>query len=143
MPQPQTKELELLERICYRIVKTGKLPSQRGLKLHPSFQKRYENAVKTVEDRFVSKYMFSPSGRVVWTVKGKSGEYQIIPETNFCSCDDFYFRVMGYKRQVCYHIIAQNIANSIKLYNEYELRDSDYDRITEKWKVKESLEAKE
>jgi predicted nucleic acid-binding Zn finger protein len=143
MPKPQTKELELLESICHRIVKTRRLPSQRGLKLYPLFQKRYQKAVKIVEDRLVSKYTFNPSGRVVWTVKGKSGEYQIMPETNFCSCDDFYFRVMGYKRQVCYHIIAQKIASSLKLYNEYKLRDSDYDGITEKWTLKEPHATKE
>jgi predicted nucleic acid-binding Zn finger protein len=107
------------------------------LKLQPSFERRYEKALKTVQDRFVTKYTFTPSGRVVWTVKGKSGEYQIMPETNFCNCDDFYFRVMGYKRQVCYHMIAQKIANCLKVYNRRDLRDSDYDRITEKWRVKE------
>jgi len=143
MPQPQTKETELLERFCHRIVKTGKLPSQRGLTPYPSFQKRCEKAVKAVEDRLVSKYTFIPSGRVVWTVKGKSGEYQVMTETNFCSCDDFYFRVMGYKRQVCYHMIAQKIANSLELYNKYELRDTDYDGITEKWKPKEPAATRE
>jgi predicted nucleic acid-binding Zn finger protein len=137
MPKLHTKELDLLERVCDRIRKTGKLPSQQGLKLQPSFERRYEKALKTVQDRFVTKYTFTPSGRVVWTVKGKSGEYQIMPETNFCNCDDFYFRVMGYKRQVCYHMIAQKIANCLKVYNRRDLRDSDYDRITEKWRVKE------
>jgi len=137
MSEPHTKELELLGRICDRTQEMGKLPSQSDLKLQPSFQKRFEKAVKIAENRSVSKYTFTPSGRIVWTVKGRSGEYQIMPETNFCSCDDFYFRVMGYKRQVCYHIIAQKIANILKLYMEHRLKDSDYDRITEKWRVKE------
>ena len=138
-----TEELELLERICERIVATGKLPSEEYQNLPPSFKKRFENAVKSVEDRAVSRYAFLPSGRIVWTVRGRSGEYQIMPETNFCSCDDFYFRVMGYKRQMCYHMIAQRIAGRLGLYNEYELRDSDYDRLTEKWRAKEPSETNE
>ena len=138
MPEPNKTELQLLDKICSRIRKTRKMPSQRSFKAYPSFQKRLAKAIKTIEDRFVSKYTFTPSGRVVWTVRGKSGEYQVIPETNFCNCDDFYFRVMGYKRQVCYHIIAQEIANALKRYNEYDMRDNDYDRVTEKWRVKSS-----
>jgi len=143
MSKPGTKELEFLQRICDRIQETGELPSQRDLKLQPSFQKRLEKAVRIVENRSVSKYTFTPSGRIVWTVKGRSGEYQTIPETNFCSCDDFYFRVMGFKRQVCYHIIAQKIADILKLYIEHALKDSDYDRITEKWRLKESSATEE
>ncbi len=136
MPKPQ-REMELLQEICETVLKTGRLPSRDILESYPIFQKRFEKAVETVERRSVSKYTFFPSGRVVWTVKGKSGEYQVIPETNFCSCDDFYFRVMGYKRQVCYHMMAQKVANSLKMFNQYELRDHEYDHITEKWRVKE------
>jgi predicted nucleic acid-binding Zn finger protein len=140
MSKHQTKELELLDRICSQISKTGKPPRQLNLKAYPTFQKRYEKAVKIAEDALVSRYTFLPSGRVVWTVKGRSGEYQVIPQTNFCSCDDFYFRVMGDKRQVCYHLMAQKIAHSLRLYNDSKLKDRDYDRITEKWRVKESTQ---
>ena len=137
MSKPHAKELELLETFCKRVSKTGELPSLEGLELDPSFRKRIEKALKTVQNRLVSRYAFAPSRRIVWTVKGRSGEYQIMPKTNFCSCDDFYFRVMGYKRQFCYHIIAQKIAENLKLYNNYELRDREYDHVTEKWKVKQ------
>ncbi len=129
--------MELLQKICDTALETGKLPSKDDLESYPIFQKRFEKAVEIVENRSVTKYTFSPSKRVVWTVKGKSGEYQVIPETNFCSCDDFYFRVMGYKRQVCYHLIAQKVANSLRLFNQHELRDNEYDHVTEKWRVKE------
>jgi len=137
MSKTQTKELELLDNICSRISKTGKVPRRLNLKAYPTFQKRFEKAVKIAEDRLVTRYVFLPSGRVVWTVKGRSGEYQVMPRTNFCSCDDFFFRVMGDKRQVCYHLMAQKIADSLELYNDSKLKDRDYERITEKWRVKE------
>jgi predicted nucleic acid-binding Zn finger protein len=140
MSKPHAKELELLETFCKRVSETGKLPSLEGLELDPSFQKRIEKALRTVRDRLVSRYAFAPSRRIVWTVRGRSGEYQIMPKTNFCSCNDFYFRVMGYKRQFCYHIVAQKIAESLKLYNNYELRDREYDQLTEKWRVKPPAE---
>jgi predicted nucleic acid-binding Zn finger protein len=136
MTHSQLKEIEILEYICHKIVEAGKLPDSRDLKLSPSFSKRYEKAVKIVERLLITKHTFNPSGRVIWTVKGKSREYQIIPQSNFCSCDDFYFRVMDYKRQVCYHLIAQRIANTLKLYNHYEMRDSEYDKIARKWRAK-------
>jgi len=143
MSKSHMKELEVLGRICSRILKTGRMPNQRSLRLHPSFRKRFERAVRIVKDRSVNKYVFFPSRRVVWTVKGRSGEYQVMPETNFCNCNDFFFRVMGFKRQVCYHIIAQKIADNLKRYNEFKLRDSDYDRITEKWRLERPSEAEE
>ena len=136
MTHSQLKDIEILEQICDKIAEAGKLPDSLNLKLPPSFSKRYEKAVKIVESLHITKHTFNPSGRVIWTVKGKSREYQIIPQSNFCSCDDFYFRVMDYKRQVCYHLIAQSIANRLKLYNHHKMRDSEYDKITRKWRVK-------
>src|SRR5437899_12199248 len=90
--------------------RTGGLDEDGKQRLIEAFQKRFNQAMELVEEEKVSKYVFSPSGRTIWVVAGKHGEYQVLPESMFCSCDDYFFRVMSGKKQVCYHIIAQQMA---------------------------------
>ncbi len=87
-----------------------------------------------VEGGKVNRLSFSPSGRIVWTVSGKKGTYQVVPESLFCTCDDYYFRVMGKKKQLCYHLIAQQLAEAMGRHSKDELRDGDYETVTSKWK---------
>src|SRR2546426_8886868 len=102
-------------------------------RLIKAFQKRFNQAMELVEEEKVSKYVFSPSGRTIWVVAGKHGEYQVLPESMFCSCDDYFFRVMSGKKQVCYHIIAQQMGEALGEYRTTDLADSNYAQITSKW----------
>ena len=102
--------------------------------LEKTFQKRSGQALVLVEDGKVSQLKFSPSGRIFWTVTGRKGEYQVLPESMFCTCDDYYFRVMGHKKQLCYHLIAQQLAEAMGKHRQDSLRDADYEAVTAKWK---------
>src|SRR5439155_341237 len=79
-----------------------------------------------VEARKVPSYRFKPSGRTLWVVKGRKGEYQVMPESMFCTCDDYYFRVMDNKKQLCYHLVAQQIAEALSQYGVLDFADSQY-----------------
>jgi len=96
------------------------------------FQKRFPQALGLVEGEKVRKYQFSPSGRTVWVVTGRGRDYQILPDSLFCTCDDYYFRVMEHKKQLCYHIIAQQLSEAMGKYSVVELTDSRYPEITSK-----------
>ncbi len=96
------------------------------------FQKRFPQALGLVEGEKVRKYQFSPSGRIVWVVTGRGRDYQILPDSLFCTCDDYYFRVMEHKKQLCYHIIAQQLSEAMDKYSVVELTDSRYPEITSK-----------
>lgn len=61
-------------------------------KLLKIFGDRFTNGLKLANSRRVRRYEFKPSRRVVWVVKGRTNEYQIIPDLPFCYCDDYYFR---------------------------------------------------
>jgi len=102
--------------------------------LEESFGDRYEKALGLVEKGAVKCYLFHPSGRVIWEVQGKDSTYQVMSHTNFCNCDDYYFRVMSAKKQLCYHIIAQKIAFALGRYEKEEDNDVEYERITRRWK---------
>ena len=112
---------------------TRSLGEDSKQRLLDTFQKRFNQAMELVDEEKVSKYVFSPSGRTIWVVAGKHGEYQVLPESMFCSCDDYFYRVMSGKKQVCYHIIAQQISEALGKYRTTDLADSSYAQITSKW----------
>jgi len=137
MKETSKREIAAVERACNEIRSTGQLSEKTRMKLLKLFSKRFENAMTLVDKNRVKKYMFRPSNRVIWTVLGRKGEYQVIPETNFCNCDDYYFRVIDRQKTLCYHIIAQSFAEAFGRYTVTKLPDKAYSSITEKWKVGE------
>ncbi len=102
--------------------------------LEKTFDKNFVEAMKLVDQHRVKLVTFAPSGRVVWVVTGRKKEYQVVPQSMFCTCDDYYFRVMGRKKQLCYHLIAQHLADALESQDRSELVDSDYAIFTTKWK---------
>jgi predicted nucleic acid-binding Zn finger protein len=136
MSQAYDKELAVIESVCRDIASSHRLTESQRAKLKEQFGDRFDNALELVEKRKVHRYTFKPSGRMIWTVKGRKGVYQVIPETNFCNCDDYYFRVMDGKRALCYHIIAQKISSALRRYETSELRDAQYSKITQQWRTR-------
>lgn len=143
MEVAEKKELQSIHKICANIRRSRGIDGRTRAKLLAHFASRYENALKLVETGMVKKYVFSPSGRVIWTVKGRKADYQVIPDSNFCSCDDYYFRVIDQRRQLCYHIIAQRLADALEKYDTEKLPDSSYSKVTEKWHLEEPSEEPE
>ena len=136
MSQGYDKELTVIETACQRMASSHKLADSQRAGLEEQFGDRFKNALELVEKRKVHRYQFKPSGRTIWTVKGRKGVYQVISETNFCNCDDFYFRVMDGKRALCYHIIAQKVASALGRYESSDLQDTQYSKITEQWRTR-------
>lgn len=100
------------------------------------YREREEDIMRLVNERRVEKYVFKPSGRVVWIVKGRKRDYQVIPSSNYCSCDDFYFRVISDKKPLCYHLIAQRIAAATGLYKHLNMTDSKYNSVIDRIRLK-------
>ncbi len=134
MSQAYERELRAIERACQDIASSGRLTKEQNAGLTGQFGDRFKNALQLVDGGKVHRYRFRPSGRVIWTVKGRKAVYQVIPETNFCNCDDYYFRVMNGQKALCYHIIAQKISSALKKHETSDLRDTQYARITRQWR---------
>jgi predicted nucleic acid-binding Zn finger protein len=128
------KETLILSKICNELRTKGELSSKESLNSVKLFRKRYDDAINLVDENCIKKYIFKPSRRILWVVEGRKKEYQIFPETNFCSCDDYYFRVMKFEKDLCYHLIAQKIAEALSKYQKMEMSDSDYASITKKFR---------
>ncbi|MDI6847577.1 MAG: hypothetical protein QMD23_05550 [Candidatus Bathyarchaeia archaeon] len=130
----ENSEIHMLNAICKEAKAEGKLTGKNLTKLYEIFGQRFTKAFEALKENRVKKYVFKPSGRIVWIVVGKERDYLLMPEAEFCPCDDFYFRVMDREVHLCYHLIAQKIANILEWYETLEERDELYDSLMTEWK---------
>lgn len=123
----------MLKQVSQELRQTRILTDQQKEVLTKVFDKRLAPALGIVDARNVTSYRFNPSGRTIWVVRGRKGDYQVVPESMFCTCDDYYFRVMDNKKQLCYHIVAQQIAEAMGRFDESDLPDTRYAEVAAKW----------
>ena len=128
------KEIKMLEKVCEETKTTHELTGNHISQLSEALESRFTKAWEAVQEERVKKYIFSPSRRIVWIVVGREREYQIMPAAAFCSCDDFYFRVMDREANICYHLIAQKLAEALEQYDKIEEEDRLYECLMEEWK---------
>lgn len=128
------KEIKILNKVCEEAKAESGLNNNQLTQLSEALGSRFTKAWDTVKGKRVKKYVFSPSGRIVWIVVGREREYQIMPAAGFCSCDDFYFRVMDRETNICYHLVAQKIAEAIEMYDCIEEEDRLYYCLMNEWK---------
>ena len=129
-----TSEIETLNAICRQAKAAGKLSGDNINELYELFGQRFTKALDTLKENRVKKYIFRPSGLVVWIVVGRERDYLIMPEAEFCTCDDFYFRVLDKKVHMCYHLFAQKIAQNLGWFETIEENDDTYDMLMNEWK---------
>jgi predicted nucleic acid-binding Zn finger protein len=137
MQSPYQLENELMETAIAELKSRHKFTSSTEETLKETFGERFTNGWELATSRKVRRYEFKPSQRVIWSVQGRNSEYQVIPDIPFCYCDDYYFRVMDKKRGLCYHIIAQKIAEALNEFERMSKNDSQYQAITERWRARE------
>lgn len=133
-------ENELMEAAIAELKSRHELSADLKKTLQMAFGDRFANGWEVATSRKVRRYEFEPSGRILWVVQGRKGEYQVMPDIPFCYCDDYYFRVMDKKRGLCYHIIAQKIAETLNKFETVSKKDSQYSTITDRWRAREKAE---
>jgi predicted nucleic acid-binding Zn finger protein len=127
-------EIDTLNAICREAKTEGKLSGKNLTELYELFGQRFTKALEALKENRVKKYVFKPSNRTVWIVIGRERDYLIMPEAEFCMCDDFYFRVLDRKIHLCYHLIAQKIARNLDWYETIEENDELYESLMNEWK---------
>lgn len=125
-------ELEALNGICKEVNARGEVTENHKGQLSAAFGSRFAKAWEALEQGRIKKYIFKPSGRIVWIVVGKGRDYLIMPAADFCSCEDFYFKFD--KGHLCYHIIAQKLAEATGQFDLIEDWDSLYEILIKEWK---------
>jgi predicted nucleic acid-binding Zn finger protein len=92
---------------------------------------REQRAEKVVNNLGVKVHHFEPSGREIWTVVGIEGDALVDYDPSetrqqYCSCDDFHFRVLGGTVSECYHLIAARKAREDNRYSKIIFSDIEY-----------------
>jgi predicted nucleic acid-binding Zn finger protein len=130
----ENSEIDLLNAVCKEAKSDGKLTGKNLTRLYEVFGQRFTRAFEALQENRVKKYVFKPSGRTVWIIVGKERDYLILAEAEFCTCDDFYFRVLDREIHVCYHLIAQKLAKNLGWFEKVEEHDELYDSLMNEWK---------
>jgi predicted nucleic acid-binding Zn finger protein len=128
-------ENKIFNQICRDIVAVGGITTEHKAKLAEVLKGRFSAAYDAVKQKRVIKYVFHPSERVLYMVKGKEGEYLILPFASYCSCPDFYFRVIDYEIAFCYHLIAQKLADILETYTVIDECDENFIGCMERWQT--------
>lgn len=106
----------------------------KDVKFKPqTYEEMVREAEIAVSKKLVKRYTFVPSGKVVWVVVGRHKDYIVIPEVSYCSCDDFFYRVMSQEKPLCYHLLALRMAMERNAYEEFEEEDSLYYKFIREW----------
>jgi len=132
-------EADVLEGICKTLDLEGQVSEVHVARLSEAFGQRAAKALEALKEGRIKKYVFKPSGRVVWIVVGKRRDYLVMPAIDYCSCYDFYFQFD--RGHVCYHIIAQKLAEATGRFDAFEDDDQFYDVLIKEWKAPEQRKA--
>jgi len=130
----EISEIDTLNVVCKTAKTEGKLSGKNLTELYDLFGQRFTKALEALKENRVKKYVFKPSNRTIWIVVGRERDYLIMPEAEFCTCDDFYFRVLDKKVHLCYHLIAQKIARNLGWFEVIEENDELYQSLMNEWK---------
>lgn len=130
-----SEEHRILESVCDSARSDRELTLSQWERLRKTFGDRFDKAWKLVEERRVKHYIFEPSERKAWIIVGKGGEYQVLPSSGYCSCSDFYYRVINGGAGFCYHLIGQRLAKALGAYDKVHEGDEFYDTLLSEWRA--------
>jgi predicted nucleic acid-binding Zn finger protein len=129
-----TQEHLALEQILQELRTQKEITRLNWQRLRRVFAGRFTRAWRLVTESRIKKYVFRPSGRELWIAVGNNAEYMIYPHAGYCSCSDFYFRVLDQEVALCYHLLAQRLAEALGHYDTINEDDEAYVELTDIWK---------
>jgi predicted nucleic acid-binding Zn finger protein len=93
------------------------------------YGRKFDRAIDTALAGGVKETRFLPSGRRFLTVVGTLGDEFIDPEKPYCSCSNFYFKVMNGRDELCYHLLSFRIASPAGMVDATEFSDEEYEAV--------------
>ena len=129
------QEALTLEQVLRDLRISKEISRQNWQRLRNTFGDRFDKAWKLVTEKRIKKYVFKPSNRSLWVAIGQNAEYLIYSHAGYCSCSDFYFRVLDHEEAYCYHLLAQKIAKALSHFDVVEEEDEAYDYLLKIWKT--------
>jgi predicted nucleic acid-binding Zn finger protein len=102
---------------------------KRQFAKYAKYGRKFDRAVETVVAGGVKEHQFLPSKRKILTVVGNLGDEFIDPEKPYCSCSNFFFRVLGQRDELCYHLLSYMIASESNRIEVTAFDDEEYDAL--------------
>lgn len=102
--------------------------------MNKKYQGKYSTIFQMLHESAVKKYVFEPSGKIVWIVRGKERDYLIYPDAPYCHCMNYYIHVVNGQAQVCIHLVAQRIASVLNMYETITETDKIYEELMNEWR---------
>jgi len=93
---------------------------------YTKYGSKLDRAIDTVLAGGVKESVFLPSGRKVITVVGRLGDEFIDPDRPYCSCSNFFFRVLGGREETCYHLLSYRMASRTGKLDVVKFSDEEY-----------------
>jgi predicted nucleic acid-binding Zn finger protein len=122
--------LKSFEDICESISRQRFIDKADEERIRESFGERADKALALVREKKVKKCVFKPSCVARWIVTGKEGkDHLVLPSSNYCSCEDFFFQVLASKVPACSHIIARRLGEALNSYEVVEQDEQLYYRV--------------
>ena len=90
---------------------------------------KFDKAIETVLAHGVKEHRFLPSGRTIHTVVGNLGDEFIDPGRPYCSCSHFFFRVLGHRDELCYHLLGFMMASESERVDVITFSDEEYNSV--------------
>lgn len=88
---------------------------------------QFEKAIGAALGGCVKRHTFLPSGRHIYTVVGSNADEFVDPDKSFCSCESYFYGVLGDKTRHCYHVLGCKIACETGLVREVKFDDDEFD----------------
>lgn len=89
-------------------------------------KKDSERIESVVSEKRVKLHVFEPSKRKIWTVVGKGKEHWLDPESQYCSCNGYYFGRLN-EKTTCYHLESVYLAKQENKIEPIIFSDDEYD----------------
>jgi len=108
-------------------------PGSSGERLEAEFggraadKKQLARAIDAAVTGCVKRHVFVPSGRCVYTVVGSNADEFIDPDKLSCTCESYFYGVLGNKVKRCYHLLSYEIASESDLVRQVSFEDEEYD----------------
>ena len=89
-------------------------------------KKDSERIESVVSEKRVKLHVFEPSKRKIWTVVGKGKEHWLDPDSEYCSCNGYYFGRLN-EKTTCYHLESAYLAKQENKIETIVFSDDEYD----------------
>eukprot|EP00041_Stephanoeca_diplocostata_P035138 m.1228486 g.1228486 ORF g.1228486 m.1228486 type:complete len:168 (-) comp24644_c1_seq3:1123-1626(-) len=120
----------LAQKVLSSLRGLKEIPSETLLSLAFVFGDNLVMSALDIVDRGLVLLYKSPSAAPLVNVKGSKGQqYLVLPETSYCDCEVYKFKVAKGLEMMCKHVLAAKVATALSLCKEVQITDKAFQQL--------------